>query len=112
MRQIRERLVEQAYLEARAMAAHALGRGRAVPPGVADTLMRMEVAGGAGVTLRELAGAHAQLAKAVAPATPELVLALQQDGAAHHRQATGQLPIVRSFMIAAGVSLVLYLGLS
>src|SRR5262249_16263087 len=37
---------------------------------------------------------------------------LQQDGASHGRQATGQLPIVRSFMLAAVFSVVAFVGVS
>lgn len=113
---IRDQLTKQATDEARAMASRALDKGLVVPAPAVDALARFEDAKKAhdagAVPLSTLARVHAVLSKVVAPASPGLLVALHEDGAERGRPATGQLPIVRGFMAAAAISLVVFIGVS
>jgi hypothetical protein len=124
MASIREQLFTQMRAEVRAMASHALGTGLTVPAWTLAILARTH-AGGAppaegasagaakDMPLRELARAHAEISKVVSPATPELMVLLYKDvDATRLRQTFGQARIVRSFMVAALLSLVVFLVMS
>ena len=103
------------------MASHLLGTGHIVPPWTLAILARPDAAmdpaeeegAGGDVALRALLRAHGELAKLVAPATPELMVMLYKDSDdVRFRQTFGQARIVRSFVVAAIVSLVVFLVVS
>lgn len=109
---IREKLVTQLHAEARAMASHALGTGLAVPPATLEVLTRLEEHPGQ-VALRELASVHAELARLVAPCTPELLALLYKEtDDARLKQTFGQVRVTRSFMLAALISIATFIGIS
>jgi hypothetical protein len=122
MPSIREQLITQMRTELRAMASHVLGTGHTVPPWTLAILARPDAAmdpaetvadAGADVELRALLRAHGELAKLVAPATPELLVMLYKDSDdVRFRQTFGQARIVRSFVVAAVLSLVVFLVVS
>jgi len=104
------------------MASHLLGTGHTVPPWTLATLASPDAAmdpaedgaeAGGDVVLRALLRAHGELAKLVAPATPELMVMLYKDSDdVRFRQTFGQARIVRSFVVAAVFSLVVFLIVS
>lgn len=122
MPSIREQLITQMRTELRAMASHMLGTGHTVPPWTLAILARPDAAmdpaeegadAGGDVALRALLRAHGELAKLVAPATPELMVMLYKDSdEVRFRQTFGQARIVRSFVVAAVCSLVVFLVVS
>jgi hypothetical protein len=118
MPSIREQLITQMRTELRAMASHMLGTGHMVPPWTLAILARPDAAmdpaeEGADVALRALLRAHGELAKLVAPATPELMVMLYKDSDdVRFRQTFGQARIVRSFVVTAVFSLVVFLVVS
>lgn len=122
MPSIREQLITQMRTELRAMATHLLGTGHTVPPWTLEILARPAAAmdpeeedadAGGDVALRALLRAHGELAKLIAPATPELMVMLYKDSdAVRFRQTFGQARIVRSFVVAAIFSLVVFLVVS
>jgi hypothetical protein len=122
MPSIREQLITQMRTELRAMASHLLGTGHTVPPWTLAILARAAAAmdpaeegadAGGDVALRALHRAHGELAKLVAPATPELMVMLYKDSDdVRFRQTFGQARIVRSFVVAAIFSLVVFLVVS
>lgn len=122
MPSIREQLITQMRTELRAMASHLLGTGHTVPPWTLAILARPDAAmdpaedgadAGRDVALRALLRAHGELAKLIAPATPDLMVMLYKDSDdVRFRQTFGQARIVRSFVVAAVVSLVVFLVVS
>ena len=117
MSAIREKLVAQMHAEARAMASYALGHGSAVPAWVLETITRAEsrdpAPAGAATLLRDLARAHNVLATMIRPARPDLALMLYCDSdAARMKQTLGQARITRSFMLAALISMAVFLACS
>ena len=110
----RTRLSMRDYLwaEADAMAIHAVSAGRKVPSSVLEVL---DASKGERETMdvRRLATAHESLAKLVAPATPRLLLALTDDAVGdRRRRAFGRLPLVRTMLFLATLSLLTFMGLS
>jgi hypothetical protein len=131
---VRERLWHQMAHECEAMAQHALGTGVVVPADVIEHLdqavsvpdgpiARPEPppADGAARTSSTvessrfglLASAHAGLALAIAPATPEAVLLMAEERARHPFWSEfGPLPLVRQMLAFTMMSLALLLGVS
>jgi hypothetical protein len=134
--QVRERLWQRMARECEAMVQHALGTGLVVPADVMEHLDQavsapdgpMAIAppdpppaDGAARTASAigtsrfalLAAAHAGLALAIAPATPEAVLLMAEERARHpFRSEFGPLPLVRQMLGLAMLSLVTLLGVS
>jgi hypothetical protein len=115
MDSIRDKLIMQMHAGARAMASHALGTGLPVPPWVLATIARLD--GGVErrleVPLREIARVYQELARTVAPATPELLLMLYQGNDESRLKRTfGHIRITRRFMLAAVVAIVSFVLIS
>jgi hypothetical protein len=138
----RERLRERMARECEAMAQHALSTGHTIPfevverldqtlsaldapaaaaaPGrhAVDDVPREDATVGSAPSaelspLASLSVAHAALAHIIAPATPEAVLLLADERAAHPLlYALGPLPIVRQMLVLAMLSLLTLLGIS
>ena len=135
--QVKERLRQRMVRQCEAMLQHALGTGRvvsaevmgcldqavSVPIAVAaaprrDDAMPGDIATGSGSAtetsrLASLAVAHAGLALAIAPATPEAVLLMAEERTRHpFWSGFGPLPLVRRMLGLALLSLVVLLGVS
>ncbi|MFE8602824.1 hypothetical protein [Archangium violaceum] len=118
----RKLIVMQLIAETRAMAMHALGAGLAVPGWVLEIVTRTEnleegdlasAASPPPPSLRELARAHNELARLVAPATPELILMLEvESNVSHLKRLFGQTRITRSFILIAIVSILCFIATS
>jgi hypothetical protein len=115
-------IVTQLIAETRAMAMHALGAGQPVPGWMLEIVARTEnlaVDDSGSATspptpsLRELSRAHAELAKIVAPATPDLILMLEvESDVPHFKRIFGQTRITRSFILIAVVSILCFIATS
>jgi hypothetical protein len=111
-------LCEQLVHESVAMAQYALASGMRFPPGAAATLEQARTATGAAVPdISAIVRVHDQLSKVVAPATPRALLLLGPDHEAADRgwvSMMGSVALVRRVMIAAILSMVVYIvvGLS
>jgi hypothetical protein len=136
---VKRRIWERLVRECEAMVQHALGTGRSVP---ADVMTRLDqavyapdvpeavaapdrrddapgdVAAGSAASVETsrfvtLAMAHAGLALAIAPATPEAVLLMADERERHPvRCEFGPLPLVRQMLALAMFSLVVLLAVS
>src|SRR5262245_38724309 len=108
MASIRQQFITQIRTELRAMVSYALGTGIVVPAWAVAALEHRkageggevpgeEGAGGEKTTLlSELARAHAELSKLIAPGTPELMLLIYKEAdAVRLRRTLGQIRIVR-----------------
>ena len=137
---VRERLWQRMVRECEAMVQHAFSTGRAVPVEVMEHLDRAVSAPDESVTVAasdrrddassadtearsasavemsrfvSLAVAHAGLARAIAPATPEAVLLMADERRRHPAWSEfGPLPLVRQMLGLAMLSLVLLLAVS
>lgn len=124
-------VVPQLVSEMSAMAAHALGAGLAVPGWIIEIVARAEAletpgSGRPGVelpghlpqplrtpSLGEIARAHAELAKLVAPATPDLILMLEiESDVPRIKRVFGQARITRSFMFTALLAILCFIATS
>jgi hypothetical protein len=136
--QVKQRLWQRTARECEAMAQYALSTGRAIPAEVIECLDRAvsatDQAGAVAIPGRcddaaagaveprpdagtsrfvLLAAAHAGLARAIAPATPEAVCLIAQDREKHPLWSEfGPLPLVRQMLGVALFSLVVLLGVS
>lgn len=104
-------LHDQLLRETTVMVRYALASGRAVPASVVQTVEGFARAapGAPPADLTPLVQAHQKLAKVVAPATPRalvLLAGIDQDGRASVMMTV---PLVRRLIIAASVSLVLFI---
>jgi hypothetical protein len=112
MPSIRDSLRQEMHTHLRAMMSHALGTGIPVPSWVAETLARLEAEEASEaheVTLSEIGRAHAELSRAIEPATPELMCLLYKGtDQIRLKESFGQVRIVRSFMVIAAASVALF----
>jgi len=111
------KLRDQVYRECRAMAEYALAKGKTIPPGTIKTIERYEgeEEGKAkrDVEIGELVAVHEQLAKLVQPATPQTILLLDiEQETPSLIKFLGPVGLVRQLMLAAIISLGLFIGLS
>lgn len=106
---IRAQLLE----ESSAMARYALSSGLKVPGPVAETLDAFGAPDGAaaGPTVKQLARAHATLARLVAPATPRSIMITETTGTGSGR-ALGEVRLLRWLMVVTGICLVVFLATS
>ena len=113
----------QLYREARAMAEYALANGKTVPESVIRTIDAFIIQQEHGLNdpinirldldIGELLAAHCALAKIVEPAKPKTILLLDiEQGVAGFLKFLGPVSLIRQMMIAAIVSLILFIGLS
>ncbi|MGZ0018474.1 hypothetical protein [Nitrosomonas sp. wSCUT-2] len=113
----------QLYREARAMAEYALANGKTVPESVIRTIDAFTIQQEQGLNdpinirldldIGELLAAHCALAKIVEPAKPKTILLLDiEQGVAGFLKFLGPVSLIRQMMIAAIVSLILFIGLS
>lgn len=103
-------LREQLVRETTQMLRYALARGLNVPPSVAQTVERLSAAPATdAVDVTALVQAHQKLAKLVAPATPAALVQLSGLDTAGHMGAMATVPLMRRMMIAAVVSLGLFI---
>ena len=108
---VREQLVHESV----AMAQYALASGMIVPPASIATLEQARAAPAeTSSDIAAIVKVHDQLSKLVAPATPRALLLLGPDHAANNRGGLkamlGSVGLVRRMMIAAIVSMVIYIG--
>lgn len=124
----REDLLVQMLEEARAMIAYALTAGRPVAGWIVETIARVDEgaspreddggeagdapdAPGQDASLRALTRAHVELAKIIAPATPDLVLMLEAESRVPRLyRVLGVCRAARSFMLIAILSLATFIG--
>jgi hypothetical protein len=132
---VKERLWHRMMRECEAMVEHAFATGRVVPIEVMESLDRAILAAAAlpdrhevtvpadavlhtdsesvSTRLALLAPAHAGLALAIAPATPEAVSLMAEERKRHPMRCEyGPLPLVRQMLGLALLSLVILLGVS
>ena len=113
----------QLYREARAMAEYALANGKTVPEPVVRTIDEFTIQGNEGSSNRinvqsdldigGLLAAHSALTKIVEPAKPNTILLLDiEQGVTSFMKFLGPVSLIRQMMIAAILSLVLFIGLS
>ena len=117
-------LRKQLYLECRSMAEHALAKGKAVP---ADAIKSIEAfedykTGGNGdqaspqirreIDITALVDTHDLLARLIEPATPKTVLLLYIEQKSETvLKFLGPVALVRHLMLAAVISLLIFIGL-
>lgn len=113
----------QLYREARAMAEYALANGKNVPESVIRTIDAFTIQDDhvlnnhinirLDLDIGELLAAHCTLAKIVEPAKPNTILLLDiEQGVAGFMKFLGPVSLIRQMMIAAIISLILFVGLS
>lgn len=113
----------QLYREARAMAEYALANGKTVPETVIrtidafaiqdDQVLSDRISVRSDLDIGELLAAHCALAKIVEPAKPKTILLLDiEQGVTGFMKFLGPVSLIRQMMIAAVVSLILFIGLS
>ncbi|WMJ09972.1 hypothetical protein [Nitrosomonas sp. sh817] len=113
----------QLYREARAMAEYALANGKTVPETVIrtidafaiqdDQVLNDRINVRSDLDIGELLVAHCTLAKIVEPAKPKTILLLDiEQGVTGFMKFLGPVSLIRQMMIAAVVSLILFIGLS
>ena len=117
-------LRKQLYLECRSMAEHALSKGKAVPVGVIKSIEAFEErsAGGSSdntppsirreIDITALVDAHDLLARLIEPATPKTVLLLYVEQKSETvLKFLGPVALVRQLMLAAVISLLIFIAL-
>lgn len=115
-------LRKQIYLECRAMAEYALARGKLVPADAIKNIEVFEVYSSSGneeppenlkqIDIADLVDTHYMLVRLIEPATPQTVLLLdleQETGGMF--KLLGPVSLVRQLMLAAIVSLFIFIGL-
>ncbi|TXI41848.1 MAG: hypothetical protein E6Q59_01560 [Nitrosomonas sp.] len=113
----------QLYREARAMAEYALANGKTVPDKVirtidtftvqSDTSLNDRIHVRADLDIGELLAAHCALARIVEPAKPNTILLLDiEQGVTGFMKFLGPVSLIRQMMIAAIISLMLFIGLT
>ena len=113
----------QLYREARAMAEYALANGKTVPDKVirtidtftiqSETSLNDRIHVRADLDIGELLAAHCALVRIVEPAKPNTILLLDiEQGVTGFMKFLGPVSLIRQMMIAAIVSLMLFIGLT
>lgn len=118
-------LPQQIYMECRAMAEYALAKGQPVSPRAVTTIQTFtDEAPGEGMLgdesiptprpkkdLFALVSVHQELSRLVQPATPQTILLLDMEQESDRRfKFLGPVGLVRQMMIAALLSLVIFVG--
>lgn len=119
-------LRRQIYQECRAMAEYALAKGKPFPASAIQTIEAFEAvelaAGeeteakpapqGTDLDIAELVAAHDLLARLIEPVTPQVVLLLDKEHYSHTLlKFLGPISLVRQLMLAAILSLVVFIGM-
>ena len=116
-------LRKQLFLECRSMAEYALAKGKAVPAGVIKSIEAIEDRNPAGngdsppyirreIDITDLVDAHDLLARLIEPATPQTVLLLYIEQKTDSLlKFLGPVALVRQLMLAAVISLLIFIAL-